>query len=99
MRRRTVFPLLLAAAGFCHAAPRVKSITVAVTNPTGQPRSAEDATLRVKDLTAIAPDFKAGTLIVTTAEPGAMETAEIPSQADDLDGDNKYDEVVFQLDL
>ena len=29
----------------------------------------------------------------------SLQTAELPSQADDLDGDGKYDELVFQIDL
>ena len=99
MQRRTVLPLLLARPAFCHAAPRVKSITLAVTNPTGQHGPPKTSRSASKISPAIAPDFKAGTLIVTTAEPGAMETTEIPSQADDLDGDNKYDEIAFQIDL
>src|SRR5262249_9897308 len=28
-----------------------------------------------------------------------LQTIELPSQADDLDGDNKYDELAFQIDL
>ena len=28
-----------------------------------------------------------------------MQTIELPSQADDLDGDNKYDELAFQIEL
>src|SRR5438105_1152830 len=99
MQRRIVLLVLLSATGLCQGAPRLKTITLAVTNATGEIRSSENVTLRVKDITGIAPDFKAGTLIVATGDPEAMETAEIPSQADDLDGDGKYDEIAFQLDL
>src|SRR5262249_30223479 len=33
------------------------------------------------------------------ADAAIMQVAEIPSQADDLDGDGKYDELVFQLPI
>src|SRR5260370_39678461 len=98
MEARTVLLLLVAAAGLGQAAPRVKSITLAVTNPTGEQRSGENVTLRVKDLAALAPDFKAGTLIVTTADAGAMATTEIPSQADNLGGDGTDDQTPLQVD-
>ncbi len=54
----------------------------------------------------IAADFKAGDVVVTTSDAATLEedartlqTIELPSQADDLDGDNKFDELAFQIDL
>ena len=45
-------------------------------------------------------------MIVTTSDASTLaedartlQTVELPSQADDLDGDNKADEIVFQIDL
>src|SRR5208282_6054406 len=94
-------------ASFLHATPHIKVIKVAVTNPSPVARPAENVVLRVSDLLKIAPDFKAGSAIVTatnaaTLEEDArtMQTMELPSQADDLTGDGKkYDELVFQIPL
>jgi hypothetical protein len=101
----------IAALAFCVgslalAEPRIKVIKVAITNPLNVGRMAEDVTIRVADLKRIAPDFKAAAVIVTTSDASnlaedarTLETVELPSQADDLDGDNKADEIAFQIDL
>ncbi len=88
------------------AAPRIKVLKIAVTNTTDELRPAEDIVVSVAELKRIAPDFKAGDAIVTTSDAATLEedartlqTIELPSQADDLDGDNKYDELAFQIDL
>jgi unsaturated chondroitin disaccharide hydrolase len=88
------------------ATPRIKVLKVSVTNPTDQTRLAEDVVIKVDDLRRIAADFKAGDVIVTTSDAATLEddartlqTMELPSQADDLDGDNKIDELAFQIDL
>jgi len=87
------------------AAP-VKVIKLAVANPSLAERTAENIVVRVSDLKRIAPDFAAGNAIVTTSSAANLEqdartlqTVELPSQADDLDGDGKYDEIAFQIDL
>ena len=79
---------------------------LSVTNPTNETRAAEDIVVSVADLRRIAPDFQAGDVIVTTSDAATLEedartlqTIELPSQADDLDGDNKFDELAFQIDL
>ncbi|HEU5238741.1 MAG TPA: DUF4861 family protein, partial [Pyrinomonadaceae bacterium] len=99
-----VFCLLMAASVF--ASPRVKVLKLAITNPTDETRLAEDIVVAVADLKRIAPDFKPGDVIVTTSDAATLEedartlqTIELPSQADDLDGDNKLDELAFQIDL
>src|ERR1700682_4173852 len=88
------------------AAPRVKVLKVSITNPTDQIRLHENIVLSVADLKRIAPDFRAGDVIVTTSDAATLEqdartiqTTELPSQADDLDGDNEYDELAFQIEL
>src|SRR6266576_3681143 len=93
-------------AGPVAAAPRVKVLKLAITNPSAETRLAEDIVISVAELQRVAPDFKAGDVIVTTSEAStlgedasALQTIELPSQADDLDGDNKYDELAFQIDL
>ncbi len=94
------------AAGPVWAAPRIKVLKLSITNPTDELRLHENIVLSVAELKRIAPDFKAGDAIVTTSEAATLEedartlqTIELPSQADDLDGDNKYDELAFQIDL
>ncbi|HTS25578.1 MAG TPA: DUF4861 family protein [Bryobacteraceae bacterium] len=107
MRTAVAFPLfLLAGAVVLHPAPRVRVIKLAVTNPADEARSAENIVVRVSDLKRLAPDFAAGNAIVTTSDAATREqdartlqTTELPSQADDLDGDGKFDELVFQIDL
>lgn len=88
------------------AAPRIQTLKVAVTNPSSEARSAEDVVLPVADLKRIAPDFNAGNAIVTATQAASveedariLEAVELPSQADDLDGDGKFDELVFQIAL
>jgi unsaturated chondroitin disaccharide hydrolase len=88
------------------AAARIKVIKLAVTNPGSTARTAENIVVAVSALKKIAPDFTAGSAIVTTSDAATLDedartvqTVELPSQADDLDGDGKYDELVFQIDL
>ena len=88
------------------AAPRIKVIKLAVSNPSGQERAHENVVLRCAELKRIAPDFKAATVIVTTSDAATLDedthtlqTTELASQADDLDGDGKLDEIAFQIPL
>ncbi len=88
------------------AAPHIKVLKLSVTNLTNETRPAEDILVSVNELKRIAPDFQAGDAIVTTSDASTLEedartlqTIELPSQADDLDGDSKYDELAFQIDL
>jgi hypothetical protein len=88
------------------ATPRIKVLKLSITNPTDQTRLHENIVVSIADLKRIAPDFKAGDVIVTTSDAATLEddartlqTIELPSQADDLDGDNKYDELAFQIEL
>jgi len=97
---------LLGSATPVWSAPRVKVLKLAITNPTEQERAHDNIVVSVADLKKIAPDFKAGDVIVTTSDAATLEedartvqVTELPSQADDLDGDNKYDELVFQIGL
>jgi unsaturated chondroitin disaccharide hydrolase len=92
-----------------NAAPsgeKLKGIKIAVTNPTDSARPAADVIVPVGNLRKIAPDFMAGSLIVTATnastiqeDAAVIETTELPSQVDDLDGDGKGDELAFQIDL
>src|SRR5437868_13159425 len=88
------------------AAPRVKVLKLAVSNPTDETRARENVVVGVAELKRVAPDFRAGDCVVTTSDAGVLEedartlqTTKLPSQADDLDGDGKYDEIAFQIDL
>src|SRR5437016_2438438 len=98
--------VFLTTGAFALAAPRVKVLKLSVTNPTDDARLHENIVVSVAELKKIAPDFKAGDAIVTTSDAATLEedartlqTIELPSQADDLDGDNKYDELAFQIEL
>src|SRR5947207_12185468 len=110
--RKNILPSLLLiglwllGAATATATPRIKVLKLSVTNPTDELRSHENIVVNIADLKRIAPDFKAGDAIVTTSDAATMEedartlqTIELPSQADDLDGDNKYDELAFQIEL
>ena len=104
MSGRLLAVLLLASAAF--AASRINVVKLAVTNPSSDGRTAEDVVVSVADISRIAPDFNAASAIVTTSEAATLDedartlqTVELPSQADDLDGDGKFDELAFQIDL
>src|SRR5438552_6096995 len=88
------------------ATPRIKVLKLSITNPADEMRLHENIVVSVAELKRIAPDFKAGDAIVTTSDASTLEgdertlqTVDLPSQAEDLDGDNKYNELVFQIDL
>jgi unsaturated chondroitin disaccharide hydrolase len=98
--------LILFAAVSAFGAPRIKVLKIAVTNTTDELRLAEDIVVSVAELKRVASDFRAGDAIVTTSDAATinedartLQTTELPSQADDLDGDNKFDELAFQIDL
>ena len=98
--------LLALLAGAAATAAPIKVLKLSVTNPTADTRAAENIVLHVADLKRIAPDFNAGNSIVTTSsattldeDARTLQTTELASQADDLDGDGRYDELVFQIDL
>ena len=107
-RHAAALAVLALGAAVCPAAAeaRIKVLKLAVTNPTPAARTAEDIVVSIAALKRIAPDFTAGTAIVTTSDAATLDqdartlqTVELPSQADDLDGGGKYDELVFQIDL
>ncbi|MGB9456338.1 MAG: DUF4861 family protein [Bryobacteraceae bacterium] len=96
----------LALSSAASAASRIEVVKLAVTNPAPETRVAEDVVVPVAAIKRIAPDFAAGSTIVTSSDAATLDedtrilqTVEIPSQADDLDGDGKYDEIAFQIDL
>lgn len=72
----------------------VKVLQLAVSNPTSQSRAAENVVVSVAELKRVAPDFTAASAIVKTED-----ARELPSQADDLDGDGEADEIAFQVEL
>lgn len=98
--------LSLSATQVLWAEPHLKTIKVAITNPTDENRPAENIVLSVAELKKIAPDFYAGSQIVTVSDASTvaedatvLHPTEVPSQIDDLDGDFKPDELAFQIDL
>ncbi|HEV7373142.1 MAG TPA: DUF4861 family protein [Pyrinomonadaceae bacterium] len=98
--------LLLSAAALTWGAPRIKVLKLAVSNPAEQLRAHENIVVKVSHLKRIAPDFKASAIIVTTSDAATLDedgrtlqANELPSQADDLDGDGQLDEIAFQIEL
>lgn len=88
------------------ARPHIKVIKIAVTNPSATARPAADVVIAIPELRKIDPGFTPGSLVVTATNAATLEedaaelqTAELPSQVDDLDGDGKGDELAFQIDL
>jgi unsaturated rhamnogalacturonyl hydrolase len=82
--------------------PSRKTVQVAVTNPSNE-RRVENVVLRIAEIQRVAPDFNVASAVVVAdeAQPNAhaADSAQSPSQADDLDGDGKPDELVFQIEL
>ena len=111
MKRTFLLAILALAAqvvapGDALAAPRIKVIKLLVANRTNDARPAENVAVGVPELKRLAPDFQPGHVVVTTSDASTLEedartlqTTELPSQADDLDGDGKLDEIAFQIDL
>jgi unsaturated chondroitin disaccharide hydrolase len=99
-----LLPILFACPAW--GAQWIKNIKVAVSNPSSTARSAADIVIPIAEIRRVAPDFKPGALIVTMSDASTLEedaavlqTEELPSQVDDLDGDGKADELAFQVDL
>jgi hypothetical protein len=97
---------VLGAAAPAAAEPRIKTLKLAVTNPSSVAREAEPIVLTVPDLKRIAPDFAPVPIVVThtkastIAEDAAViQAIEVPSQVDDVDGNGSPDEIAFQLPL
>jgi unsaturated chondroitin disaccharide hydrolase len=102
----TAVVCVLATASPGAAASRLKVLKVSVANPTDDARAAENVVLRIADLKAIAPDFLPTSFVVTATDAGTVEqdaavlaAQELPSQADDVDGDGTLDEIAFQVAL
>ncbi len=99
-----LLPILFACPAW--GAQRIKNIKVAVSNPSSTARSATDVVIPIAEIRKAAPDFKPGAPIVTVSDASTLDedasvlqTKELPSQVDDLDGDGKADELTFQVDL
>src|SRR5260221_10476755 len=108
MTHRSLLLIALLFAFGPHAAAdsHIKGIKLAVENPTTHAWPAANVVVHVTDLKKVAPDFTPGSFVVTTSDAATLEqdaatlqTTELPSQADDLNNDNKAEEVVFQIDL
>ena len=99
-----IFPLLCALPA--QGAEKIKNIKVAISNPGDHLRKAADVVIPIAQIRKVAPDFTPRALIVTVSDASTLEqdastlqTEELPSQVDDLDGDGKGDELAFQVDL
>jgi Domain of unknown function (DUF4861) len=99
------FLLLLFADGLA-TATEVKVIKLAVTNPSETVRLSENIVVQVAALQTITPDFQPDSATVWASNASTIgedaktrERIELPSQVDDVNGDQKADELVFQIDL
>lgn len=106
MKKTTFLCLLLLSSGGMLAESHLLNIKIAITNPTNQPRPAEDIVIPLPDLRKIASDLRAGSMIVTATDANSeaedsatFEASELPSQIDDFSNSGKADELVFQIDL
>jgi len=103
---RTAWVIACLFAGSALAEEPIKNIKILVTNPSEMARSAANVVIPIAEIRKIAPDFKAGAMSVTVSDAQSLEedatvlqTEELPSQVDDLDGDGKADELAFQVSL
>ena len=103
LTRYTLAIALTAAA--LDAAPLIRRMQLSIANPSPVART-ENVVLPVAQLKRIDPGFNAANAIVVATNAASfaddarlLQAAELPSQSDDLDGDGKLDELVFQIDL
>jgi hypothetical protein len=86
----------------------LKSVTITTTNPRDSAVAYAPSAVSVEEIRKIAPDFDLAHFVITgsdaslntfpLAKPtGATAVMAIASQADDLDGDGKADEIAFVL--
>ena len=82
---RLALLLALAATAVAAAAPHIKRMKLAVTNPSAAARPAQNVVVPVAMLKRIAPDFSAGNAIVVTTgaanledDAKVLETTELP---------------------
>src|SRR5258708_20610428 len=99
-----VFPTLCAASA--QGGPQIKNIKVAISNPGSHPRKAADIVISIAQIRKVAPDFTPGATIVTASDASTLEqdasllqTEELPSQPDDLDGAGKPTDPAFHAHL
>src|SRR3984957_3855680 len=92
--------------GSARADEPIRNIKVVVSNPSETARAAANVVIPIAEIRKIAPDFKPGAVIVTSSDASTLgedasilQTEELPSQVDDLDGDGKADELAFQINL
>lgn len=108
--RRLACPLLVAVLGSSAVpvdpAPHVWTLKLLVSNPSPDARRSEDVVVPLALVRKAAPGLPLGGIVVTTSEArtleedgAAIQTNELASQLDDLDGDGTFDELAFQLDL
>ena len=102
----TISALCLFAILPAQAADKIKSIKIAVQNPSDAARPASDIVIPIAELKKIAPDFTPGAVIVTTSDAATLAedaavlaTTELPSQVDGIDDERHADELAFQIDL
>lgn len=88
------------------AKSHLAGIKISVTNSTDIFQPAAEVVVSFSELRKIAPQLSPGSIIVTATEAGTvqedaavLQADELPSQSDDLNGDNKADELAFEIAL
>ncbi len=106
MRKTLLMAMLLLVAATAEGATRLKCIKLVITNPTDRARPAADIVLSIPQLRKVAPDFYAGSQIVTATDAAtlqedaaAVKATELPSQIDAVDSGTKANELAFQINV
>ncbi|HUI56789.1 MAG TPA: hypothetical protein VLY04_17560 [Bryobacteraceae bacterium] len=97
-RRLAAGACLLALTGVLHA-DSIKVIKLAVTNPTGEERTAEKIVVRVSTLARVAPDFAASNAIVTSSDAATLEQDAVTIETRELASQAQSGQLVFEIDL
>lgn len=106
--RNLLLVLCATLAFICPSAAKshLAGIKISVTNPTDIDQPAAHVVVRFSELRKVAPQLAPGSILVTATQAAtvdddsaALQADELPSQSDDLDGDNKADELAFEIAL
>ncbi len=107
MRRFSILLVaIFAVVGTALAKSHLKGIKIAITNPAGIDQPAAKVIIPIDELSKVAPGMNPGSLIVTATDAATvqedadtLQAEELPAQVDDLNGDNKADELAFEIAL
>src|SRR6266478_8027605 len=82
--------------GLAGGRQNIKSIKVAITNPSPDARPGADVVIPIAEIRKVAPDFTPGSIVVAASDAATLaqdaatlQTQELASQVDDPDADGK----------